>query len=134
MSHHEGGEFVSRSPLPPLRHPELLKPPALLVSMSDLALSLCLTLFSCTFGVALYNLVSAVITVIFHIFFTIPTTFFICLSHYTGNTVLNSVSLSGIMIFILAISPFQRDAYLPWILNSSSFIKVSFCFSSVGWI
>lgn len=56
MSHHEGGgEFVSRSPLPPLRHPELLKPPALLVSMSDLALSLCVSHLFLALSVSLYR-------------------------------------------------------------------------------
>lgn len=89
----------------------VLKPPALLVSMSDLALSLCVShfffiYFFCTFSVTPQNLPSAVITVVFHIFSQFLRLFF-NLSFYIENTPMNSVHLSGIIIFILAVSPFK---------------------------
>lgn len=111
---------------------ERLKPPALLVSMSDLALSLCLTLFFSFFLHFRCRSIEPTVSCdhsCFHIFFTIPTTFFY-LSFCIENTPLNSVSRSGIAIFILAVSPFKRDAYLPWFLNSFPFPSLKFLFVS----
>lgn len=62
------------------------------------------------------------ITVAFLIFSQFLRLFY--LSFYTENTPLNSVYLSGIIIFILAISPFKWDAYL----SSIPLPSVSFCF------
>lgn len=109
---------------------ERLKPPALLVSMSDLALSLCLTLFFFFFALSLSlhrtyrQLWSQRLSYFFH------NSYNFYLSFYIENTPLNSVSLSGIKIFILAVSPFKRDAYLPWILNSFPFPSLKFLFVS----
>lgn len=129
MSHHEGGEFASCSPLPPLRHPGASQTPSLVsehVWFGPFSVSHTFFLhFRCRFIEPTVSCDHSC----FHIFFTIPTTFFY-LSFCIENTPLNSVSRSGIAIFILAVSPFKRDAYLPWFLNSFPFPSLKFLFVS----
>lgn len=133
MSHHERGEFASRSPLPPLRHPGAPQTPSLVSEHVWFGpFTVCLTLFF-ALPVSLYRTYRQLWSQSSFIFFSqFLQPFYLSFSLYKEHTVDFFLPLwhhdlhpCHFSLLERCLSPMDSE------FLSSSFIKVSVCFSSV---